>query len=81
MKKVICINDKEFGTDGISPVKDAICNVRRAFIDDDNDPVYVLDNYSGIFSQRYFKDLPDTTSDEMKEETKEAIVNLETALP
>lgn len=72
MKKVICINDKEFGDIVRSPIKDSICKVRRAFIDDANDPVYVLDNYDGVFSQRYF-------ADEMQEEVKEAIVNLETA--
>lgn len=44
-------------------------------------PCYELEGYeSHVYDQRNFATLPDNTADEMAEETKEAIVNLESVL-
>jgi hypothetical protein len=44
-------------------------------------PCYELEGYNSewVYDQRNFATLPDTTADEMQEETKEGIANLETA--
>lgn len=86
--QVMCINDSEFNKNRsvnvpVLKVGD-IVTVIAAYIDtwDNNDPVYAFIEYgcNHIFSQRYFAILPEPSADEMQEEEKEAIVNLETVL-
>lgn len=88
--RVLCINndcydigDLPFGPD--DPQIGDECTVIESCIGYSESgiesPCYELEGYSPwVYDQRNFATLPDNTADEMAEESREAIVNLETVL-
>lgn len=87
--KVICVTEKDFTAGGVSESGIKVGDeheVVREMIGIDNSgeriPCYKLVafiNTTLVHDQRNFAILPDASADEMQEETREAIVNLETA--
>ncbi len=87
--RVMCISHERFGDDlPYGPNDPQIgdeCVVIRSCIGYDEKgkgfPSYELKGYVPyLYDQRNFAILPDETADEMQEESREAIVNLETVL-